>query len=74
MKSYGLILSGASETAGPLVSGNFPTRANAVARAEVICRAQPGVEYEVVRRASAEDSWQAASSQSVRQVIDRRWA
>ena len=33
MKSYGLILSSASETAGPLVSGNFPTRANAVAGA-----------------------------------------
>lgn len=50
MTQYGLTLSSASETAGLLVSGAFPTRADTVARADVIGRVQPGIEYKVVRR------------------------
>jgi hypothetical protein len=74
MDSYGLILSSASETAGPFVSGSFLTRASAVAGAEMICRAQPGIEYEIVRRASVRHCWCSETQETAREVIDRRWA
>ena len=45
---FGIDLSSASETSGVLVRGSFPTRASATAHVALICRAQPGVEYEVV--------------------------
>ena len=73
MTQYGLILSTASETAGPLVSGGFSTRASATAQAEVICRAQPGLEYEVVTRSSAGGPWRSGTGETPRDLIQRRW-
>ncbi|MET4705940.1 hypothetical protein [Frigoribacterium sp. UYMn621] len=74
MDSYGILLSSASETAGPLVSGSYPTRAGAAAQADVICRAQPGLEYDVVAWASAGGLWRSGTGETPREVIDRRWA
>lgn len=73
MTQYGLILSSASETAGPLVSGSFLTRAGATAHAEAICRAQPGIDFEIVNRGSVRDLWRSAAGETPREVIDR-WA
>jgi hypothetical protein len=74
MDSYGILLSSASETAGPLVSGSYPTRASAAAQADVICHAQPGLEYEVLARSSVGEPWRSGAGETPHEVIDRRWA
>ena len=74
MAHYGILLSSASETAGPLVTGNCLTSAMATARAELICRAQPGVEFEVVSRGSSQVPWRSVTGETPREVLDRRWA
>lgn len=74
MTNFGILLSCASEMAGPLVSGSFLTRAGATAHAEAICRAQRGIEFEVVSRALAAGPWRSATGETAREVLDRRWA
>ena len=74
MDSYGILLSSASETTGSLVSGSFPTWASATTQADVICRAQPGLEFEVVTRSSEGGPWRSEPGETAREVIDRRWA
>jgi hypothetical protein len=73
MTFYGALCSHASETAGDLVAGISRDRTTTIEYATAVCRAQPGIEFEVVSRASAQDSWLAATGESLRQVIDRRW-
>ena len=51
----------------------FGSRAAAVAHGERIAAAQPGIEYEVMRRENGTGTWTSADGESLQQVIVRRW-
>jgi hypothetical protein len=52
----------------------FGSQAAAVAHGERIATAQPGIEYELMRREHGKGQWlSSAAGETLRQVIDRRW-
>ena len=74
MNRYEILLSSASETTRSLVSGSLPSWASATIQADVICRAQLGLEFEVVTRSSEGGPWRSGPGETAREVIDRRFA